>query len=51
MGHDQRRRLATQIDVHMSMMCHSAILDASGDGETASWLESVGDTDYVAAAG
>jgi hypothetical protein len=51
MGTDQRRRLATQIDVHMSLMCHSAILDASRDGDAASWLEPVGDTDYVAASG
>jgi hypothetical protein len=42
LGNDQRRRLATQIHVRMSMMCHSTILDASGDGEAASWLEPVG---------
>jgi hypothetical protein len=29
----------------MSMTWHSAILDASGDAETASWLEPVGETD------
>jgi hypothetical protein len=45
MGNDQRRRLATQIDAHMSMMCQSTILDPSDDGEATTWLEPVADTD------
>ena len=50
MGNDPRCRLATQIDAHMAMMCHCAILDGSGDGEATTWLEPVADYDYVAAA-
>ncbi len=33
-----------------SMMCHYAILDASGDGEATTWLEPVTDEQYTAAA-
>lgn len=33
-----------------SMMCHYAILDASGAGEATSWLEPVTDEQYAAAA-
>ena len=32
-----------------NMMCHYAILDASGDGEATSWLEPVTDQQYTAA--
>jgi quercetin dioxygenase-like cupin family protein len=34
-----------------NMMCHYAILDASGDAEATTWLEPVTDEQYVAAAG
>ena len=32
-----------------NMMCHYAILDASGDGEATTWLEPVTDEQYLAA--
>ena len=32
-----------------NMMCHYAILDASGDGEATTWLEPVTDQQYAAA--
>ena len=32
-----------------NMMCHYAILDASGDGEATTWLEPVTDERYLAA--
>ena len=32
-----------------TMMCHYAILDASGDGEATTWLEPVTDEQYAAA--
>jgi quercetin dioxygenase-like cupin family protein len=32
-----------------TMMCHYAILDASGDGEATTWLEPVADAQYTAA--
>jgi hypothetical protein len=32
-----------------NMMCHYAILDASGDGEATTWLEPVTDGQYLAA--
>ena len=32
-----------------NMMCHYAILDASGDGEATTWLEPVADEQYLAA--
>ena len=32
-----------------TMMCHYAILDASGDGETTTWLEPVTDEQYAIA--
>ena len=32
-----------------NMMCHYAILDASGDGEATTWLEPVTDEQYTAA--
>jgi hypothetical protein len=32
-----------------NMMCHYAILDASGDGEATTWLEPVTDEQYRAA--
>jgi hypothetical protein len=31
------------------MMCHYAILDASGEGEPTTWLEPVTDDDYHSA--
>jgi hypothetical protein len=31
------------------MMCHYAILDAAGEGEATSWLESVTEEQYAAA--
>jgi hypothetical protein len=37
--------IATQRNV----MCHYAILDASGDGEATTWLEPVTDEQYLAA--
>ena len=32
-----------------TMMCHYAILDASGEGEATTWLEPVTDAEYTAA--
>jgi quercetin dioxygenase-like cupin family protein len=32
-----------------TMMCHYAILDATGDGEATTWLEPVTDRQYTAA--
>jgi hypothetical protein len=32
-----------------NMMCHYAILDASGDGEATTWLEPVTDAQHLAA--
>lgn len=32
-----------------NMMCHYAILDASGDGEATTWLEPVTDEQYLSA--
>ena len=32
-----------------NMMCHYAILDASGDGEATTWLEPFTDEQYLAA--
>jgi quercetin dioxygenase-like cupin family protein len=34
-----------------TMMCHYAILDASGDDDATTWLEPVTDEDYAAAGG
>jgi quercetin dioxygenase-like cupin family protein len=34
---------------HSHVMCHYAILDASGDGEATTWLEPVTDEQYLAA--
>ena len=33
------------------MMCHYAILDASGDAEATTWLEPVTDAQYTARTG
>jgi len=35
----QLDQLASQTDAHAAMMCHYAILDASGDGEATTWPE------------
>ncbi len=39
----------SHVNGQLNMMCHYAILDASGDGEATTWLEPVTDEQYLAA--